>query len=133
MTKPVIQTIMRSDLGRARGLGAGKGGTAHWLAERLTALALVPLTLWFVYSMVSLLGAPRAAAMAWAGHTVNATLLIALLLITFKHLTLGVQVIMEDYIHSEGSRFASILAMKAVAGLFCIAGVLATIKLALAG
>ena len=133
MTKPVIQTIMRSDLGRARGLGANKGGTEHWMAERLTALALVPLTLWFVYSVISLLGAPRAVAMAWAGSPVNATLLIALLLITFKHLVLGVQVVMEDYIRSEGIRFASVVALKAAAGLFCIAGVIATIKLAFAG
>ena len=133
MSKSPPQTIMRSGLGRARGLGSAKTGAAHWFAERATGLALVPLTLWFIYSVLSLLGAPRAAVVAWGGHTVNATLLLALVLIMFHHMSMGLQVVMEDYIHSEKRRLVSVLLMKAVVGLFGLAATLAIIKLALAG
>jgi len=132
MSKSPTQTIMRSGLSRARGLGSAQTGATHWFAERVTGMALVPLTLWFIYSIFSLLGAPRAAVAAWAGHTVNATLLLALVLIMFKHMAMGLQVVMEDYIHSEKLRLVSVLAMKAVVGLFGIAAILAIIKLALA-
>jgi succinate dehydrogenase / fumarate reductase membrane anchor subunit len=133
MSNPPTQTIMRSGLGRARGLGSAKSGTAHWFAERVSSVALVPLTLWFIYSVLALLGAPRAAVAAWASHTVNATLLIALVVITFQHMAMGLQVVMEDYIHNEKPRVLYVLLMKAVAGLFGIAALLAVIKLALAG
>ncbi|MDR3524831.1 MAG: succinate dehydrogenase, hydrophobic membrane anchor protein [Acetobacteraceae bacterium] len=133
MSKSPTQTIMRSGLGRARGLGSAKTGAAHWFAERATGLALVPLTLWFIYSVLSLLGAPRAAVVAWGGHTVNATLLLALVLIMFHHMSMGLQVVMEDYIHSEKRRLVSVLLMKAVVGLFGLAATLAIIKLALVG
>ena len=133
MSKSPTQTIMRSGLGRARGLGSAKTGAAPWFAERATGLALVPLTLWFIYSVLSLLGAPRAAVVAWGGHTVNATLLLALVLIMFHHMSMGLQVVMEDYIHSEKRRLVSVLLMKAVVGLFGLAATLAIIKLALVG
>jgi len=132
MTKSATQTIMRSGLGRARGLGASKTGTAHWFAERVTSVALVPLTLWFIFSILSLLGAPRAAVVAWAGGLINTTLLLALVLITFQHMAMGLQVVMEDYIHEEKPRLVWILVMKAVVGLFGIAATLAVLKLALA-
>ncbi len=133
MNKPITQTIMRSGLGRARGLGSAKTGAAHWFAERVTSVALVPLTLWFIFSVLSLLAAPRAAVAAWAGHTVNATLLLALVLITFQHMAMGLQVVMEDYIHDEKPRMVWMLLMKAVVGLFGLAALLAVLKLALAG
>jgi succinate dehydrogenase / fumarate reductase, membrane anchor subunit len=133
MTKTHAQTIMRSGLGRARGLGSANTGAAHWLAERITSVALVPLTIWFVFSVIALLGSPRADVAAWAGHTVNATLLVALILITFKHMAMGLQVVIEDYVHDEFPRFVATIVMKAVVGLFGIAGLLATLKLALAG
>jgi succinate dehydrogenase / fumarate reductase membrane anchor subunit len=131
MSKSPTQTIMRSGLGRARGLGSAKTGAAHWFAERVTSLALVPLTLWFIFSVFFLLGAPRTAVAAWAGQTVNATLLFALVLITFQHMAMGLQVVMEDYMHNEKQRMLSILLMKATVGLFGIAALLAVLKLAL--
>jgi len=133
MSKSPTQTIMRSGLGLVRGLGSAKTGASHWLAERATGLALVPLSLWFIYSILSLLGAPRAAVVAWGGHMVNATLLLALVLIMFHHMAMGLQVVMEDYIHSEKRRLVSVLLMKAVVGLFGLAATLAIIKLALVG
>jgi succinate dehydrogenase / fumarate reductase membrane anchor subunit len=126
------QTIMRSGLGRARGLGSAKSGTAHWWAERVTSVALVPLTLWFIFSMFRLVAVPRVTVILWASNPVNATLLLALVLITFHHMALGLQVVIEDYVHSEKTRLASLLAMKGVTALLAIACVIAVLKLALA-
>ncbi len=133
MTSTPTQKIMRSGLGRARGLGSAKSGTAHWWAERVTSVALVPLTLWFILMMFRLVAAPRSAVVAWASNPINATLLLALVAITFHHMALGLQVVMEDYIHSEKARLGSILVMKGVTALLAIASVVAVLKLALAG
>jgi succinate dehydrogenase / fumarate reductase membrane anchor subunit len=122
---------MRSGLGRVRGLGSAKDGVAHWWAQRVTALALVPLTLWFVFGIVALAGAPQAQVQAWIAHPVNTVLLVLLVATTFHHLTLGVQVVIEDYIHQEGRKLALLLAVKAMAALFGLAGVLAVLRIAL--
>ena len=127
------QTVMRSGLGRARGLGSAKSGTAHWWAERVTSIALVPLTLWFILVMFRLVAVPRASVIAWAANPVNATLLLALVVITFHHMALGLQVVIEDYVHAEKTRLASLLAMKGLTALLAIASIVAVLKLALAG
>jgi succinate dehydrogenase / fumarate reductase membrane anchor subunit len=133
MAKSPSQTIMRSGLGRARGLGSAKCGTAHWWAERVTSVALVPLTLWFILVMFHLVAAPRMAVIAWAASPVNATLMLALIAITFHHMALGLQVVIEDYVHGEKTRLASLLAMKGLTALLAIASAVAVLKLALAG
>jgi succinate dehydrogenase / fumarate reductase, membrane anchor subunit len=125
--------VMRSDLGRVRGLGAARSGTATWWAERLTSVALVPLTLWFVYAALHLSGWPRASVAHWAGNPINAALLVALVLVTFRHLQLGLQAVIEDYVHDERVRMASLLALRGVVGLVALIGVLAALKLAVAG
>lgn len=122
---------MRSYLGRARGLGAANAGFHHWWTQRLTSLALVPLTLWFVFSLVQLTGAPYADVRVWAGSTVHATLLLALIAATFQHLHLGVQTIAEDYIHDDAIRFTLILAVKAASALLALAATIAVLKLAI--
>ena len=70
--------VMRSQLGRVRGLGAAKSGVHHWWVERLTAIALLPLTIWFVVSVLTLLGATQPVVAHWAGRPVNTVLLLAL-------------------------------------------------------
>ena len=85
--------IMRSQLGRARGLGAAKSGAAQWWAQRVTAIALVPLTLWFVCAAVRLTGASHQEMLAWIGGPVPVVLFIALVLANFYHLALGLQVV----------------------------------------
>ncbi|HEY0421516.1 MAG TPA: succinate dehydrogenase, hydrophobic membrane anchor protein [Acetobacteraceae bacterium] len=125
--------IMRSLLGRARGLGAAKSGTGHWWAERATSIALIPLTLWFVAAAIGLAGLPRAAVVHWAASPLNATLLLALVLTTFHHMQLGLQVVIEDYIHRERRRMMALLAMKAVTALLALTSVIAVLRLAFAG
>jgi succinate dehydrogenase / fumarate reductase membrane anchor subunit len=125
--------IMRSYLGRARGLGASHAGFHHWWVQRLTSVALVPLTLWFVWSLAHLSGAPYPVVRAWAGETVNATLLLALIAATFEHMHLGVQTVAEDYIHTDAIRLSVILAVKAASALLALAATIAVLKLAIAG
>jgi succinate dehydrogenase / fumarate reductase membrane anchor subunit len=121
--------IMRSQLGRARGLGAAKSGVEHWWAERVGAVALVPLSLWFVFSVLSMLGADQPSVAAWTGHPLNAALLIALILATFHHAQLGLQVVYEDYIHTAGLRTAAVLATKGAAYLLALLAALSVGKL----
>ena len=116
---------------RVKGLGAAKTGVHHWWAERVTSVALIPLTLWFVFSVLSMAGHPQPAVAHWISHPLVAVLLIALILASFHHTILGLQVVMDDYIHEEMPRLIAILAMKAVLYLLGLAALLAVLKLAI--
>ncbi len=97
---------LKTPLGKVRGFGAAKGGTHHWWMQRLTAIALVPLVIWLVVSLVALTGANHALLVAWVANPFVATLLVLFLGAAFYHLKLGGQVVIEDYIHSEGPKMA---------------------------
>ena len=120
---------LRSPLGRVRGLGSAKDGTSHWWAQRLTALALIPLTVWFVISVIALTGADYYAMVAWAGSPLVAGLLILLIVATFYHGALGLQVVIEDYVHHEMTKLALLLFVKAAALVLALAGVLSVLSL----
>lgn len=117
--------IMRSQLGRVRGLGSSKSGVEHWWVERLTAIALIPLTVWFVISVLVLLGAAQPVVVAWAARPVNTVLLLALVIMTFHHMQLGLQVVIDDYV--KAGHLAVTLLNKGSAmilGLFAIVAIL---------
>jgi len=119
--------IMRSPLGRARGLGSARAGSMHWWAQRLTALALVPLTLWFVFSVIHLSGAAHQDVIEWLSSPYVLVLMLSLIIVTFHHLQLGLQVVIEDYVHKDPAKTVSLLAMKAaclLVGLLCAVSVL---------
>ena len=103
---------MRSPLARVRHLGSARDGTGHWWAQRLTAIALVPLTVWLVVSLVSLAGAGHHAVSGWIGHPISGSLLVLLIFVTFYHAALGLQVVIEDYVHSSGWKLAALLLVK---------------------
>ena len=124
---------MRSPLARVRGLGSARDGVGHWWAERMTAVALVPLALWFVASVVTLTGADYATVRAWIGSPVVAGLLVLLVIMVFAHAALGLQVIVEDYVHHEGAKLAALLAVKAFALLLGLTGVLAVLIILFGG
>ena len=105
---------MRSPLGRARGLGSAKQGLHHWWVQRLTSLALIPLTLWFVASVIRLAGADYNDFVAWIANPVNTAIMVVFLAVAFHHAQLGVQVVLEDYVSSHGLRVASIIIVKLV-------------------
>ena len=123
--------IMRSELGRARGLGAAKSGLHHWWVQRLTAVALVPLSLWFVWSVLALAGAPHAAVIDWMASPVHMVLVLALIAATFRHMQLGLQTVIEDYVHGEACRLVALLAMKAVSVLLALAAMVSVLRLGL--
>ncbi|WP_421707737.1 succinate dehydrogenase, hydrophobic membrane anchor protein [Algihabitans sp.] len=120
---------LRSPLARVRGLGSAKDGTGHWWAQRLTALALVPLTLWFVAGVIGSVGADRGELLAWIGHPVTAGLFLLLIGATFYHAALGVQVVIEDYLHNEWVKLAALLAMKAAFVVLGLAAALSVLSI----
>lgn len=122
---------MRSPLSRARGLGSAKTGTAHWWAQRLTALALVPLVIWFVVSMIVVTGADHEAAIAFISSPINSVLLILLIVATFRHGQLGLEVVIEDYIHTKWLEVSLIIAVKGAAIFLGVTSVYAVIAIAL--
>ncbi|MDF2763319.1 MAG: sdhD [Rhodospirillales bacterium] len=124
-----MATDTRSPVARVRGLGSAKEGVQHWWVQRLTALALVPLSIWFAAGVVALAGASHAEAAAWIGHPLNATLMILTLGLTFHHGQLGVQVIVEDYVHAEGAKLALLILVKLLALALAVAGALAVLRL----
>ena len=91
----------RTDHSRARGLGSAKHGASHWIAERVSAIALVPLCVWIVFAIVRLAGAGYGDAVNFVSHPVNATLLFLLIVVTFWHMHAGVRVVIEDYIYDH--------------------------------
>jgi succinate dehydrogenase / fumarate reductase membrane anchor subunit len=119
----------RSPLARAIGLGSAKSGVEHWWAERVSAVALIPLTLWFVASMIAHTGRDYAGFIAWLRELPTTILMILLLVTLFHHTALGLQVVIEDYVHS-GLKFAAVVAVRL--GCFAIAtvGILATLHIA---
>jgi len=126
-------TDTRSQMARVRGLGSAKEGVQHWWMQRLTAVALVPLSVWWVAGMVAHTGAGHADAAAWIAHPINATLTIVTLAMVFHHGQLGLQVVIEDYVHSEGAKLALLIAVKLLALLLAVAGSLAVLRLMLVG
>src|SRR5690606_30923691 len=97
---------LRTPLKRARGLGSGKSGTGHWWWQRVTAVALVLLTAWLVGLLVSLVGADLAQARETIARPWNAVALAALVIAMFWHAKLGIQVVIEDYVHARGLEVA---------------------------
>jgi succinate dehydrogenase / fumarate reductase membrane anchor subunit len=113
-------------------LGSAKTGVAHWWTQRATAVALIPLTLWFVAALVALAGRGHAAVVAWFASPLAAILTILLLIALFQHIALGLQVVIEDYVHATRSKFAALLVMRLGCAALAVAGVFAVIRIALA-
>jgi succinate dehydrogenase / fumarate reductase membrane anchor subunit len=124
---------MRSPLGSARGLGSAKSGFEHWWAQRLTAVALVPLTIWFVAGIVSLAGADHDAVLDWLSRPWVAIAMVLLIVATFYHAALGLQVVIEDYVHHEGAKLALVLAEKFANAVLAVSALYAVLKIALGG
>ncbi len=124
---------LRTPLSRARGLGSAKDGLHHWWVQRLTAVALIPLVVWFAVSLVMLSGADYDAARAWIGSPVVMVLLILTIVIGLHHAQLGLQVVIEDYIHSEGLKLASIIAVRFIAVFFGVAATVAILRIGFGG
>ena len=95
---------MQTPLHKVQGLGASHSGTSHFWHERLTSVALVPLTLWFGYAILGLVNASAVAAISFLAQPLNAMLMAAFVLVSLYHIKLGLQVIIDDYVHSPGKK-----------------------------
>ena len=124
---------LQSDLGKVKGLGSSKSGTSHWWAQRVSALALIPLTLWFVYSAMKFIGMDLFAFRAWLNEPGSVLLLSLFLIALFYHMQLGLQVVIEDYVHSEKNKIFLLLINKFAATLFAISSLVAIIQIAYGG
>lgn len=121
---------MKTPLARVKGLGAAKEGVDHWWHQRLTALALIPLTVWFCLAIARLPGSDHATLVAWIAAPWNAVLLVALIIAGLYHGYLGVQVVMEDYVHPHWVRTTLIVASGFGAFLLAIAAIFVVLQLA---
>ncbi len=119
---------MKTPLSRAYGLGSSKEGTGHWWMQRLTSVALVPLTLWFGLSLASLGDLSHDAVAAWMREPLTAVLLIALLIAGWYHAALGLRVIIEDYVHVAPVKVGAIVLVELGSFLFALAGVVAVMR-----
>jgi succinate dehydrogenase / fumarate reductase membrane anchor subunit len=123
---------MRSPLARAMGLGSAKMGVQHWWAERVSAVALIPLTLWFVASIIAQTSSDYATFVAWLRMPFNSIMMILLLAALFYHAALGLQVVIEDYRHA-GAKFAALVIMRLSCFGLASAGIIATLHIAFGG
>lgn len=124
---------MRSPLARVRGLGSSNDGIHHWWVQRLTGIALIPLVLWFVFYAFALASADLATVKAWVGAHYNPVLLILLIICMFHHGQLGLQVVIEDYIHKESVKVTSLLLVKGGALLLGACSAFAVLRLTFGG
>ena len=122
---------LRNPLKTARGLGSAKDGTHHFVVQRVTAIALIFLSLYVLGLVISWIGGDYATVRASVAHPCNAVLLVAFLIAMFWHAKLGLQVVIEDYVHAPGLAIASQLAVVFICVLAALASVLAVIRIAL--
>jgi succinate dehydrogenase / fumarate reductase membrane anchor subunit len=124
---------LRSPLGRVLGLGSAKEGVHHWWMQRLTSVALVPLAVWFAVSLLALPSLDHATVVAWMSQSWTALLMILLVLVATWHSQLGVRVVIEDYVHSAGSKTVALVIVTFGHCVIGAAGVFAVLKVAFGG
>jgi succinate dehydrogenase / fumarate reductase, membrane anchor subunit len=124
---------MRTPLGKVRGLGSAKSGTEHFWLQRVTAVANVLLTIAFLFVVISLVGKPYAAAIARLQSPLVAILLLLFILSALVHMRLGMQVIIEDYVHGEGAKVVAVIANSFFTVAVGAASIFAILKIAFGG
>lgn len=122
---------LRHPLARARGLGSAKDGVAHWWRQRLTAIVLIPLTIWFLWWAATFAWNDPSLARERLTRPLDALLMIAFVLTAAWHAQLGLQVIVEDYVHRRGLEFGLQIALRAAFFIAAAAGVLAVLRILL--
>jgi succinate dehydrogenase / fumarate reductase membrane anchor subunit len=121
---------LRSPLGRVLGLGSAKDGTGHWWAQRVTAVALVPLTLWFFIALLSLPALDYSTVKAWLALPVSSFLAVLTVGVLTYHAYLGTTVVVEDYVHGAGLKVASLMLLRFLYVVFGGAGIFAILRVA---
>ena len=122
---------MSTPLAKARGLGSAKSGLHHWWHQRVSAVAMVGLVSRMVFLVLSLAGADYETALNMLAHPVNATVVVLFIAVGLWHASLGLQVVLEDYVANEGVRLIAILAVKMAASVIAVLSILSVFKVAL--
>jgi succinate dehydrogenase / fumarate reductase membrane anchor subunit len=128
-----MNSDLRTPLSRARGLGSAKEGVHHFWAQRITAVALIPLVAWFAISLIMMSGADYAVVRAWIGSPAVMVLLVLTIVIGLHHGQLGMQVVIEDYVHNDGMKLALIVLMRFIAVFFGLAAIVAILRIGFGG
>ena len=132
MTMKWEPSAFKNPMARARGLGnAPQGGSHHWMAQKITALANIPLVIWAIYSFVGLAGQDYAAVQDWMATFPNPVLLCLFVISTFYHAALGLQVAIEDYMHCECLKLSSLIGVKLGLAALAFTALFSILKLAL--
>jgi len=129
----VSNRSLRTPLAKIEGLGAAKSGTLHFWHQRMTAVALVPLSIWFVASALAYVGAEQGAVAAYFAEPINAVPMFLFIVASTYHMSLGVQTIIEDYFHNEGQKIALLMLNRFASWAVGAASAFALIRMALAG
>ena len=122
---------LRTPLARAQGLGSSKEGVGHWWHQRLTAIALVPLTLWLAFSVALMGSADYYTVVGWLEMPINAGLMILVLAVAFWHGALGLQVVIEDYVATKWRKITLLVLVQFSAVVLALAGILAVLLIML--
>lgn len=123
----------RTPLSRVRHLGSARNGTHHWWMQRLTAIALVPLTIWFTIAIVKLIGADYVTVKLWMAKPYSMIMLILTMVMAFHHGQLGLQAVVEDYLHVEWQKLTAIIFVKFAAIVLALTGIVAVLRVGLGG
>jgi succinate dehydrogenase / fumarate reductase membrane anchor subunit len=121
---------LRSPLGRVLGLGSAKDGTEHWWAQRVTAVALIPLTLWFFIALLTLPAFDYGTVKAWLALPLSSFLAVLTVAVLTYHSYLGTTVVVEDYVHTAGLKTISLMLLRFLYVLFGGAGIFAILRVA---
>ena len=121
---------LRSPLGRVLGTGSAKDGTGHWWAQRVTAVALIPLTLWFFWSLLLLPSLDYATVRTWLSVPLSALLAVLLVAVTAYHSYLGTNVVVEDYVHAHAAKLFLVVLLRFLYVLCAGAAIFAILRIA---
>jgi len=121
---------LRSPLGQVSGLGSAKDGTGHWWSQRVSAVALIPLTLWFLFSLLSLPSLDYLTVKTWLSFPMSGFLAVLLVAVLAYHSYLGTTVVIEDYVHSAGMKLLSLLLLRFLYVLVGGASIFAILRVA---
>lgn len=124
---------LRSPLSKAVGLGSAKHGFSHWWWQRVTAIALVPLSLWFIFSVLKLIGVSHGVAAIWLSSPINATIMLLFVLTALYHAQTGLQVVIEDYVHTKWMNLSLLLLTKFASVIMALLAIISVFKVVFGG
>jgi succinate dehydrogenase / fumarate reductase, membrane anchor subunit len=126
----VARKQTRSSFDRTQGLGSAREGVGHWWMQRVTALALIPMTLWFAASLIARASDDYGAFILWLRSPFTSVSMVLLLIALFYHMALGLQVVVEDYVHTERIKMPTVVVIHLGCFALAAAGIIATLRIA---